>query len=196
MALCVGLVLACVPAVSAEDRVYFGALGGASFTHLAWTPEDEDVERSNWTRPAAGAFAGLELGDIVCLEARVFWLRKGAQMQVSGDPRQGRAFVEQIAVPVLVRAFLVAGPELAFKRQARLWTERGGVRTDDDDFDSTVASTDVALDIGAGVEIPAGGVSLVLEGLYSHGLKDIADDPDDEEVVKTRTLYVTAGVRF
>ncbi len=179
--------------------------GGGSFTHLSWTPEEEDVERSNWTRPAAGAFAGLELGDTVSLEARVFWLRKGVQMSVSGDPRQGRAFVEQIAVPVLVRArwnmprlrpFLVAGPELAFKRQAKLWTERAGVRIEDDEFDSTVASTDVALDIGAGVEIPTGAVSWVLEGLYSHGLRDIADDPDDEEVVKTRTLSVTAGLRF
>jgi opacity protein-like surface antigen len=56
----------------------------------------------------------------------------------------------------------------------------------------------MALDIGAGVEIPMGQVAVVLEGLYSRGLTNIVPgaEGDDFEDVKTRTFRVSAGLRF
>ena len=59
-------------------------------------------------------------------------------------------------------------------------------------------SWDFAVCLGGGVEIPAGRVSLLAEGLYSIGLRNIAVDVPGGNVtdVKTRTFLANFGIRF
>jgi len=97
-----------------------------------------------------------------------------------------------------VRPFLLAGPELLIKTDAGMSSTINGNRLEEPDFDDQIRTRDMALDIGAGVEIPMGQVAVVLEGLYSRGLANIVPgaEGDDFEDVKTRMFRVSAGLRF
>ena len=66
-----------------------------------------------------------------------------------------------------------------------------------EDFDDDIESTDIALDFGAGLEIPSRHVAILIEAMYSWGLKNIDASPEvGESEVKTRTFLINVGIRF
>ena len=78
--------------------------------------------------------------------------------------------------------------------------ERDGEESFNDDVKDSFKSTDFGLSIGGGIELPSGGAAFFVEGRYSLGLADIADqDASSSEStasVNTRGIYAFAGVRF
>jgi hypothetical protein len=194
----------CAPEAGAED-VYYGVLGGANFSKVVFTP-DLEFDWDGGTSPIGGAFLGLDFGESLSVETRVTFVRTSAEIvaTANGLRATGEAQVDYLSVPLLLRVrlrghavapFLVAGPELGFKTGAQLRTTINGVTQDDPEFDETIASRHYSLNIGSGLEIPAGKITVILEGLYSHGLNDI-DEGSDVEQAKIRGFRVTAGLRF
>jgi hypothetical protein len=61
--------------------------------------------------------------------------------------------------------------------------------------DPDMKDVDFTLDLGAGVEIPAGSLGIVVEGRYSMGLTDIAPD-NSTSSTKTKTWMIMGGVDF
>jgi hypothetical protein len=194
----------CAPQAAAED-LYFGVLGGANFSTIVFTP-DLEFDVDGGTSPIGGAFLGLDLGESLSVETRVMFVRSSGDIDASADRLRatGEAQVDYLSVPLLVRVrlpghavapFLVAGPELGFKTGAQLRATVNGLTEDDPEFDENIASRHYSLNIGGGLEIPAGKITVILEGLYSHGLNDI-DEGRDVEEAKIRGFRLTAGLRF
>jgi hypothetical protein len=53
------------------------------------------------------------------------------------------------------------------------------------------------LNFGAGVSFPMGSNTLMLEAMYSLGLSDINDDPDDPDTkIKNKGIQIKAGITF
>jgi hypothetical protein len=96
----------------------------------------------------------------------------------------------------------MVGPEVGFKTGAEaivtdaVFLSRGEA-VPVEDFEENIDSTDVALDFGAGLEIPTQRVAVLIEALYSWGLKNVDRTPEvGESAVRTRTFLVNVGVRF
>jgi hypothetical protein len=126
------------------------------------------------------------------------------------------AYIDYVTVPVLfkiqadtttIRPYAVVGPELGFKvRAGASLSTTASVPGDllrmvetelSDQIKDDTKSTDVALDFGGGIEIPSGRVSILVEGLYSLGLRNIAiPDAGEEGSAKTIAFMFSAGIRF
>ena len=66
-----------------------------------------------------------------------------------------------------------------------------------DQVNNELKSTDVALDFGGGIEIPSGRMTVLIEGIYSLGLRNIAVPEEGENgSAKTRTFLFSVGIRF
>jgi len=108
-----------------------------------------------------------------------------------------------------VAPYFMVGPEIGFLMDAKAWTEvSGGGETveDEEDIKDDLKSTDLALNFGAGLEFPAGSSTFFLEARYSLGMTNISDPEedqavlqegdDDEPEIKTKGIYLFAGIRF
>jgi hypothetical protein len=57
-------------------------------------------------------------------------------------------------------------------------------------------STEFVFNVGAGLMIPVGKVSIIVEGQYNLGLTDINDDSEDDTTIKTKGFQAKAGILF
>jgi hypothetical protein len=187
-----------------DRRLRFGVLGGASSTSIAITPETI-FGTSGATSGHGGVLLSLNASAPISFEARLLWERRSVELS-EGDTT-GRARVDYVGIPLLIRVgldrarvrpALVAGPELLIKTGARLAGTVDGVRIEHENFEDQVRGTDVALDVGAGAEIAVGRASLILEALYSHGLRNVAvpQNGGTVEVARTRAFRLSGGIRF
>ena len=124
--------------------------------------------------------------------------------------------IDYITVPILlkiqadtakIRPYAVVGPELGFKVRAGASVATTAYVPGDilnvaehdlsDQIDDYSKSTDVALNFGGGIEIPSGRMSILIEGIYSLGLRNIAIPSEGEDgSAKTRTFLFNVGIRF
>jgi opacity protein-like surface antigen len=205
----VGSVLvACLAAgASAQDAFHFGALGGATLSSVSFSPPPL-FETNSRTVGNAGVFVNYGWNDRFSFDARLMWVKKSVVLATSlPGADSGRTNMSYVTLPVLLKArigawrlrpYVVAGPEAQLKRgQATTTYRQSGIERELAGFDQQFRSWDVAVNVGAGLEIPAGPLSMVLEGMYSHGLRNIvATDRSDFDAIKTRSLRLGAGLRF
>jgi hypothetical protein len=187
-----------------DRRLQLGVLGGASFTSITIEPETI-FGTSGATSGHAGALLAVNVSAPVSLEARLLW--EPRSVELSDVSLAGQARVDYVGIPLLIRValararvrpVLVAGPELLIKTRAHLAGTVDGVHIEDETFEDQVRATDVALDVGAGAEIAVGRASLILEALYSHGLRNVAvpQPAANVDVAKTRAFRLSGGIRF
>jgi len=190
---------------NADDRrLRFGVLGGASFTNVTIEPETT-FRTSGATSVHGGVLLSLDVSAPVSFEARLLWERRSVGL--SDVNAAGQARVDYVGIPLLiriapgrarVRPVFLAGPELLIKTGARLMATVDGVPIEDEGFEDQVRAMDVALDVGAGAEIAVGRASLILEALYSHGLRNVAvpQSGGNVDVARTRAFRLSGGIRF
>ncbi len=187
-----------------DRRLQFGVLGGASFTSISIEPETI-LGTSGATSGHGGVLLSLNASAPVSFEARLLW--EPRSVELSDVSSAGQARVDYVGIPLLIRValdrarvrpVLVAGPELLIKTRARLAGTADGVHFEEENFEDQVRATDVALDVGVGAEIAVGRASLILEALYSHGLRNVAvrQSGGTVDVAKTRAFRLSGGVRF
>jgi hypothetical protein len=190
---------------AAEDKLHVGVLGGLNFASAALSPE-QSYDLAAMNRGNVGGFAEYDMTPNLSLEARGAYVQKGVQTDRSNRGFRGTATIDFVSFPVLLKVkanraawkpFLAIGTELALKTSAKAVLQANGREEEDEDFDSGVRSTDFALNLGGGIEIPRGRVSFRIEGLYSLGLVNLVKIPDDQVAsAKTRTFLINVGVGF
>jgi opacity protein-like surface antigen len=197
----------------AAERPTFGLLGGLSLGNIVFDPDRPPVRRSFSTRGGLGGFVEFDLSPTLALQARAMYVQKGANLSGAlGDGVRGGYFKgDYVTVPLLLkykpdlprlRPYVMVGPEIGFKTHVEATVTDAaflapGEKRSVEDFGDDVDSTDVALDFGAGLEIPSRHVAILIEALYWWGLKNVDASPEaGESAVKTRTFLVNVGVRF
>jgi len=197
----------------AVERPTFGLLGGLSLGNIVFDPDRPPVRRSFSTRGGLGAFAEFDLSTTLALQARGMYVQKGVNLSGAlGDGIRGGYFnADYITVPLLLmykpelpkmRPYVMVGPEIGFKTRVTASVTDAvflspGEEMPVDDFEENIDSTDFALDFGAGLEIPSRHVAVLIEAMYSWGLKNVDSTPElGESGVRTRTFLINVGVRF
>lgn len=210
--------LIATPSVSAAERPSFGVLGGLHFANLAIDPDPTDATLDPMRRGDLGGFIELDLARHVALQARCMYVQKGTVLEQvdEGIVLRATAVLDYITVPVLlkvhgeaekIRPYAVMGAELGFKTGSRASLAASadvpvGIlnmveQALADEVGENSKSTDIALDLGGGIEIPAGRMSVLVEGIYALGLRNIAIPAEGENgSAKTRTFLLNVGVRF
>lgn len=179
-------------AVAQQNMV--GVKGGFLSSELSGDIEDDLARRSAL---GLGAFLQVMVAPNVSIQPEALYLMKGA----SEDAGDGEVEVDYLQVPVLVQYHIpavgvspriFAGPSLAFELGCDI--SEDGSSASCEDSGTNTKSADFGLVFGGGVDIPAGGVVVTLDGRYDLGVTNIADEEGIE--VKNRSFQFFAGVGF
>jgi len=211
MALAAVLLLGMTAEARAQARVTAGLVGGLSRSWVFYDPTP-DFDLKGRTDGQVFVLMNVHVSDIVSVEARLGWsrIRILAVGDVADDADVGdaevRAKVDYLAVPVLLRlrvprqgptAYALVGMEAGAKFQAESVLSFEGMEVEDPDFDDNTRESNLAIDVGGGLEIPLGRGTVLLEALYAHGVRDItAGREPGEPGVRTRNFRVSVGFRF
>lgn len=181
---------------AAAQQNMFGVKGGIISSELSG--DFGDVESR--TGFGFGAFLQVMIAPNLSIQPEALYLSKGAS-ESGGD---GEVKVNYLQVPVLVQYHfptpgvsprLFAGPSIAFETGCDF--EDGSVSVSCEDEMVNTKSADFGLVFGAGVDIPAGGVVVTLDGRYDMGVTNLIEDGDEFDVdLKNRAWEFFAGVGF
>ena len=175
------LILICLFAtlgVNAQG-VGLGIKAGANFANV----DLGDVETDNKTGYHFGAFVDLGLNDNISIQPELLFSSQGTSSDDFGD-----IDFTYLTIPVLLKlkfANIVnvhAGPQFGILSSAK--------DDDGDDIKESFKSADISLDLGAGVELPAG---LVAGLRYNLGLNDINDNESVNVEAKNRVMQIYVG---
>jgi hypothetical protein len=180
---------------SAQERSY-GVKGGVTFATISVDPSPEP---SYGLHPgiAVGGFFTWPIGSRLALQPELLFNQKGTS--VDEEFADATTRIDYLEAPILVRYalssgarpfFLFGGASIAFKLRAESRSTVGGTTIETDETDQ-VEDLDYGLVVGVGKEFGR----YVLDGRYTHGLKDL--DPFFEEAkIKNRAITVLFGMRF
>lgn len=205
MACVVGLLCCAAVPVSAQERsperrVSPGAFWSANFASVSLAPEVDGVKGRQWV--GGGLSLEVPLGRVWSLDGRAYWNRRGARLPIAGTGGYQDVSADYISIPLLlkaarpgtVRPYALGGAELGVRIRARVRTVVGAVDAEEDAQD-LIRRTDVSLAGGAGIERALGKSTVFVEGLYSHGLRNVTPDASGD-TTRTRTVTLLAGLRF
>jgi hypothetical protein len=174
MALALG-VLGTVPAEAQERTIGFKL--GPSFSKMSF--DEDDVGQKWLTKFTGGGFLSLDMGAFR-LQPELTYVTKGGKWDGAGE--SGEWSFDYVEVPVLfvlpmghgagIRPSLYAGPAIAY--QVGCSVSFGGLSIDCDSDDQT--KLDIGAMLGGGLAFPAGPGSLLVEGRFTFGLRNLADD--------------------
>lgn len=200
----VGAMCAASP-VSAQEagparRVSPGGFWSANFASVSLAPDVDGVKGKQWV--GGGLSVDVPLGRVWSVDGRAYWNRRGARVPIAGTTGYQDVSADYITMPLLlkaarpgmVRPYVLGGAEVGIRIRARVRTVVGAVDTEED-AQALIRRTDIALAGGAGIERTMGKSTLFVEGLYSHGVRNVTPD-DSGDTTRTRTLTLLAGVRF
>ena len=179
-----------------------GILGGLTFSDITGDEADEDLDRSMGF--LGGAFFRMPLGSIITFQPEVQYVRKGAE----GDFTGGDAAVKlsYIDVPLFLsfgvpgNAFhVLVGPTLSFEVGCEVDIDTAAVEfegdcDDGDEFDEERKSFITGLTVGGGLDLPLGGLSLMIDGRYGIDLESFAENENID--TKNQVFEIIAGIRF
>ena len=173
-----------------------GVKGGFIAAELSGDLENDFASRSGF---GFGAFLQVMVGPSFSIQPEALYLAKGGS-EDGGDEVK----VNYLQIPVLVQYHLpaavvspriFAGPSIAFETGCDI--EVGSVSDSCGAFDVDTKSADFGLVFGAGVDIPAGGVVVTLDGRYDLGVTNVAEEVEGSEFeIKNRAWEFFAGVGF
>lgn len=159
----------------------------------------EDSGLKSLPAVVAGAFTTFRVASWLEFQPEVLYSVKGSKVDESGFT--SKLLIDYLDVPLLARVskrgsgrlgfYGIGGPYFAFQVRARTRTSFGA-ETVELDIGEQVERTDFGFSAGGGMEWG----SLVFDGRYSHGLKDIDKERTDSIKVTNRVITITAGYRF
>lgn len=192
----------------------FGIKGGVSWASMSIEP-DVTGNFEYWMRHGGGVCLSLALSPTVWLDLDVLYLQKGA-IELTDDPETQDTewrFNYAVVSPMLRVApsragsgpYLLGGVEISYLLNWRIdFTDiLGG--TGSYSHGSAIKDLDYGVTVGGGFQMSGSGhTAFFLEGRYAMGLRDINNQVADyvpaesgrNFEIKTRGIYVFAGVRF
>jgi hypothetical protein len=205
-----------------SKAVDLGIKGGINMASLVLDPEDDDFE--SFLRFGGGVTLGFNVTPTFGIDLDVLYMMKGAkaeyteeseieQQEVLCDIEEEykldylvfKPMMRLTLAPTGASPYILAGGEIGYLLSAKNGWEvacQGGQQGDDEeDIKEMIKDLDFGLNFGAGIELPMGTTSLIIEGHYSLGLSDILDSDEDAEdldlpTIKTRGIYGFVGLRF
>lgn len=183
-----------------DRRVSSGGFWSANFASVSLAPDVDGVKGKQWV--GGGLSIDVPVGGVWSLDGRAYWNRRGARLPIAGVTGYQDVSADYLSLPLLlkatrpgmVRPYALAGAEVGFRMRARVRTVAGQIDTEED-AQALIRRTDIALTGGAGIERVMGKSRVFVEGLYSHGVRNVTPD-DSGDTTRTRTLTLLAGVRF
>ena len=174
-----------------------GVKGGFIAAELSGDLEDDLASRTGF---GFGAFLQVMVGPNLSIQPEALYLSKGA----SEDGGDLEVKVNYLQIPILVQYHLptpgvspriFAGPTIAFEVGCDL--EDGTFSASCEDEEVNTKSADFGLVFGAGIDVPAGGVVVTLDGRYDMGVTNIAEEVEGSDFeIKNRAWEFFAGVGF
>lgn len=189
-------VLASAPIAQAQTDIRPGIKAGVALGNIRGDDTDNLAYKLGF---AAGGFVNIGLGgDGFAVQPEALFVQKGA----SADEGEGETTVSYLQVPVLgvytfqaeggIAPMVFAGPAFGFKVSESAQDFQGN--DIDQDF---FTSFELSLPFGAGVGIPAGNGTFMIDARFDLGLTNIADAPDEADITnQTNTFVITAGYAF
>ena len=149
--------------VTAQE-INFGVKGGFNTSKLKGFPGGT----SAMSGFHAGAFAEIKLLNTIALQPELIYSRQGSEIDGQDDLK-----MDYIQIPVMGKfyflniVYIEGGPQVGFLTNAKLG---------DEDFKDFFTSTDVALGLGAGVNL----LDKLRAGIrFNFGLSDISEDSNN-----------------
>jgi hypothetical protein len=187
-------------ATPAAAQVAGGVKGGLLLADFRTTSDDGETALLGY-RPdfIVGGFLLVPAEAPLVAQVEAMLARRGPRLEV-GDERVDFNLT-YLDVSGFVRGtvsdgssadvYLFGGPTLGFRLSARRVHFEAGEVVDDMDISDGIRSMDVRVTGGIGVEIDW----LLLEARFTHGLRDIRQEPD-LETIQNRGIEVLVGYRF
>lgn len=187
------------PAPVPEPAFTWGLKVGVNVANALLAPDlPAGSSKSARTGFIGGAFAEGRLSEGFSVQLEALYTQKGFEVSSASGAATYR--LDYLELPLTARVtlgsgafrpYLFAGPDVGFRLSAKVETAAGST-----DFGDATRTTDIALDLGAGVAYrTAGGTKLLLEGRYSVGLVNVFSGLPGG-TVNTRDLKILAGVAF
>lgn len=211
-----GLLLVPFLSATAEQAgpISFGFKLGANLTYLSG---DDAENMDSKTTLCFGGFLTYSVNELFAIQSELLYVEKGAELyhnsyyDITMD--YDLAYIE---IPVLARFNMPAqnsdikpnvffGPVFSINTEAEAeikvegpvdllgetydYSESGTV-----DISDEVASIDIGLIFGVGIEIPAGNGAVIFDVRYNLGLQDVYDEGDID--LKNRVISFMVGYRF
>ena len=193
--------------------IHFGVEGGLTLSKLQSSSINSVAHLKNLESAAVGAYVGLPLAPFVELQPELIYLDKGVSFgtsdrtDVNGNVLgtfESLYSMPSLELPVLVRVsppsiaglrpVVFAGPFAAVKLSESFDANGGGSASVST---RNFKSADFGLQMGAGVEFPAGPGRLTVNGRFDLGLSDVRQSAAfATDAVRSRSLVVMAGYRF
>ena len=207
-----------------DKLIRFGVRGG--FNSATTTEDFEGATKKSRSTFGAGIFMDYFFMSSLAAQINLLYNNKGVKFEGSDDfggITSSYKYEEKLAylsIPVLLRygfptggsvmPYVMAGPELGILMSAKAKSESSysGILTlqegvqqdetssDEQDIKDQLKSTELALNFGAGVEVPLSSIVLLLDVRYGLGLTKYHKKPEtgEEPNAKNNVLYVNVGV--
>jgi hypothetical protein len=196
----IALGIVCLPGPAAAQGVEGGVLGGVTFSNLSNLRNAIDfggpVDVNKRTGVVIGPFVAFPINEILALQVEALYATKGATPTDGTNELKIRlAYLDfpvllRLATPSTQRFYFLFGPSVNINVSATtIDVIPSGAK---EDIKDEIHNAEFGLVFGAGVTLG----HFLVEGRYSAGLTDIADDPQITASVRNRAFAILAGVRF
>ncbi len=171
-----------IGAFSAQAQFKFGVLGGANFSKINST--DPNVVGQNLTAWHAGLMAELKF-PVIGVELDAIYTQNGSKIDVAGAASELRN--TYVALPLVAKVYILkvmslqVGPQFAWLTSSKL---------DGQDFKDQLASNDLQIVFGAGVDLSMLHASL----RYHMGVKDISVSNVTGFDLKNNAVMLSVGI--
>jgi hypothetical protein len=191
---------------SAQGKIALGLKAGVNFANAALDPND-------WAKKSArmgflfGGIVEYTINSMVALQAQPAYCQRGVVLEETsrGTDIKATLKLDYFEIPLLVKLtfgstelkpYVFAGPNVAILLSAKNKLEVGGNTQEEDIEKDTFSSTDMGLDIGAGIGYwLKSNMGLFLDARYSLGLTDV-DNSAVDATYKSGDIKITAGLLF
>ena len=196
----IGVSIVLVPGSSHAQGIQGGVQGGVTSSSLPNLTNAIDfhgpVDIESRTGVVIGPFVAFPMNETIAIQVEALFATKGATP--TDGTNRAEIKLAYLDVPVLLRLapspawplYLLFGPSVNFNISAKM-IDFVPSRVEEDIGD-IIADTEFGLVFAAGV----GWRHLLVEGRYSAGLSDIADDPRVTAALRNRAFAILVGVRF
>jgi hypothetical protein len=175
--------------------------------------EVSSILNTDWrTGMSAGVFAAFEPTPDLTVRANLLFSRRGWGFRMYREGPgliPGRALVQSVEAlmdvglrvpwhggPASARVY--AGPVVGYRLTCTVKGSVLGVGFEEDCDDSTVGletrSLDVGASVGAGIDLHLQSITVLMDGRYTYGLRNLNRSPDGSQELSSRAWSFTAGL--
>jgi Outer membrane protein beta-barrel domain len=197
-AIALGVAILCAGSAVAQG-ITTGVRGGINLASATFDGQDGATTLDTGLAPVFGVFVTIPLASWFELQPEALYSVKGPRLKIGAV--ESRLLLDYFEVPLLGRFsrrggraidyYFTGGASVGVRLRARSRTDFGGA-VEDINISDEVEPFDLGVIAGGGLEISA----VVIDGRYTHGLRDIDKDKTDDVKVTNRAWSLTAGFRF